>query len=281
MMLKAHAKINLSLDIVGRREDGYHLLEMVMQSLELHDEVTLTEINKGISLSCNKKYVPDDHRNIAYKAAQMMMDEKKIKKGINIEISKNIPVAAGLGGGSSNAAAVLKGMNELFELGMSQEELMAMGLKLGADVPYFLVGGTALCKGIGEDVIPLKPFADQIVLLVKPSFGVSTKEAYSLFSLDKVKKHVDTRELIEAMNQIDYQKMNYYQRNLLENVVLRKYPILKTVKKTLHRYGASTALMSGSGSTIYGIFENAKAAENAATALDKGGNTVILTKTIE
>lgn len=280
MMLKAHAKINLSLDIVGKREDGYHLLEMVMQSLELHDEVTLTQIDEGISLTCNKKYVPEDQRNIAFKAAQMLMDEKKIKKGIRIEITKNIPVAAGLGGGSSNAAAVLLGMNEIFGLAMSQKELMDMGLRLGADVPYFLVGGTALCKGVGEEVIPLKPFKDQIILLIKPSFGVSTKEAYGLFSIDKVKRHVDTLELIDAMNHLDYQKMSYYQRNLLENVVLRKYPILKNVKKTLKRYGASTTLMSGSGSTIFGIFENAKAAENAATALDKGGNTVILTKTI-
>ncbi len=280
MMLKAHAKINLSLDIVGKREDGYHLLEMVMQSLELHDEITLTQIDEGISLTCNKKYVPEDQRNIAFKAAQMLMDEKKIKKGIRIEITKNIPVAAGLGGGSSNAAAVLLGMNEIFGLAMSQKELMDMGLRLGADVPYFLVGGTALCKGVGEEVIPLKPFKDQIILLIKPSFGVSTKEAYGLFSIDKVKRHVDTLELIDAMNHLDYQKMSYYQRNLLENVVLRKYPILKNVKKTLKRYGASTTLMSGSGSTIFGIFENAKAAENAATALDKGGNTVILTKTI-
>ncbi len=280
MILKAHAKINLSLDIVGKRDDGYHLLEMVMQSLDLHDEVVITEIAKGITLTCDKSYVPEDQRNIAYKAARLLMDEKKIKTGVAIQITKNIPVAAGLGGGSSDAAAVLKGMNELFNLNMAQNELMALGLQLGADVPYFLVGGTALCKGIGEEVIPLKPFKDQVILLVKPSFGVSTKEAYGLFSMDKVKRHVDTLELIEAMNNLDYQKISYFQRNLLENVVLRKYPMLKNVKKTLKRYGASTSLMSGSGSTIYGIFENQNAAENAATALDKGGNTVILTKTI-
>lgn len=280
MILKAHAKINLSLDIVGKREDGYHLLEMVMQSLDLHDEVILTEIDKGIKLTCNQNYVPEDKRNIAYKAAKLLMDEKKIKKGISIEIKKNIPVAAGLGGGSSDAAAVLEGMNELFSLGMSQGELMEMGLQLGADVPFFLVGGTALCKGIGEEVIPLTPFQDQVVLLVKPSFGVSTKEAYGLFSMDHVKRHVDTEQLIDAMDKMDYQRISYYQRNLLENVVLRKYPMLKNIKKTLKRYGASASLMSGSGPTIYGIFENANAAENAATALDKGGNTVILTKTI-
>lgn len=280
MNLKAHAKINLSLDIVGKREDGYHLLEMVMQSLELHDEVILTEIKKGINLTCNKNYVPEDGRNIAYKAAKLMIEEKNIKKGIDIEIIKNIPVSAGLGGGSSNAAAVLKGMNEMFDLKMSQEELMSMGLKLGADVPYFLVGGTALCRGIGEEVIPLEPFRNQTVLLIKPSFGVSTKEAYGLFSMEKVKRHVDTEELIDAMEKVDYQRISYFQRNLLENVVLRKYPILKNVKKTLKRYGASSVLMSGSGPTIYGIFEIENAAENAATALDKGGNTIILTKTI-
>lgn len=280
MKLKAHGKINLSLDIVGKRDDGYHLLEMVMQSLDLHDEVILTETDKGITLTCNKSYVPDDSRNIAYKAAKLVMDEKNITKGVDIEITKNIPVSAGLGGGSSNAAAVLEGMNTLFDLKMSKDELMSMGLKLGADVPYFLVGGTALVRGIGEEVIPISPFKDQIVLLVKPSFGVSTKEAYGLFSLEKVKRHVDTLELIDALEKVDYQRISYFQRNLLENVVLRKYPILKNIKKTLKRYGASTALMSGSGPTIYGIFENQNAAENAAIALDKGGNTVILTKTI-
>lgn len=280
MLIKAHGKINLSLDIVGKREDGYHLLEMVMQSLSLHDEVVITQIEKGIELTCNKSYVPEDERNIAYKAAKLILEEKAIDKGVNIEIIKNIPVSAGLGGGSSNAAAVLQGINSLFNLEMEKEELMAMGLELGADVPYFFEGGTALVKGIGEEIIPLNPFKDQTILLIKPSFGVSTKEAYGLFSLDKVKRHVETNELIHALENVDYQRISYFQRNLLENVVLRKYPILKNIKKTLKRYGASSALMSGSGPTIYGIFENENAAENAATALDKGGNTVILTKTI-
>ena len=280
VLVKAFAKINLSLDIVGKREDGYHLLEMVMQNVDLHDDIIIEQIEEGIMLTCNKAYVPVDERNIAYKAAKLLMDTKGIRKGVCIDITKRIPVAAGLAGGSADAAAVLKGMNELFDLKMSTEELMEEGLKLGADVPYCIVGGTCLCEGVGEVVTPLKPFRGHTILLVKPSFGVSTKEAYGLFELDRINRHVETGKLIKAMEDDDLNGVNYYSRNLLENVVLPRYPILKSIKQMLSRSGSIVTLMSGSGPTIYGIFRDVSAAENAARALNRNNNEVILTRTI-
>ncbi|MFH5836306.1 4-(cytidine 5'-diphospho)-2-C-methyl-D-erythritol kinase [Proteiniclasticum sp. C24MP] len=280
MLVKAFAKINLSLDIVGKREDGYHLLEMVMQNVDLHDDVIIEETEEGIVLTCNKGYVPVDERNIAYKAAKLLMDTKGIERGVSIDITKRIPVAAGLAGGSADAAAVLKGMNVLFNLQMSTEELMEVGLKLGADVPYCIVGGTCLCEGIGEIVTPLKPFSGYSVLLVKPSFGVSTKDAYGSFELDRINKHVDTKKLMKAMEDGDLNGVNYYSRNLLENVVLRRYPILKSIKQMLNRNGSAVTLMSGSGPTIYGIFSDVSDAENAAKVLNRNNNEVILTRTI-
>lgn len=280
VLVKAFAKINLSLDIVGKREDGYHLLEMVMQNVELHDDIIIEQIEEGIMLTCNKAYVPVDERNIAYKAAKLLMDTKGIRKGVRIDITKRIPVAAGLAGGSADAAAVLKGMNELFDLKMSTEELMEEGLKLGADVPYCIVGGTCLCEGVGEVVTPLKPFRGHTILLVKPSFGVSTKEAYGLFELDRINRHVETGKLIKAMEDDDLNGVNYYSRNLLENVVLPRYPILKSIKQMLSRNGSIVTLMSGSGPTIYGIFRDVSAADNAARALNRNNNEVILTRTI-
>lgn len=280
MLMKAHAKINLSLDIVGKREDGYHLLEMVMQSIELHDEIQIREISEGIVVTCDKEYVPVDERNIAYRAAKLLIDVKGIKTGVQIDIVKKIPVAAGLAGGSTDAAAVLVGMNGLFDLQMSKEELKALGLSLGADVPFCIEGGTCLCEGVGEKITPLKPFKDQIVLLIKPSFGVSTKDAYGAFQLDKINRHVDTKTLIEAMGEGDLKRMNYYTRNLLENVVIKRYPLIKSIKQTLTKSGSIITLMSGSGPTVYGIFEDLTVAENAARILHKGGNEVILTRTI-
>lgn len=280
VLVKAFAKINLSLDVVGKREDGYHLLEMVMQNVDLHDDIIIEQIEEGIMLTCNKGYVPVDERNIAYKAAKLLMDTKGIRKGVRIDITKRIPVAAGLAGGSADAAAVLKGMNELFDLKMSTEELMEEGLKLGADVPYCIVGGTCLCEGVGEVVTPLKPFRGHTILLVKPSFGVSTKEAYGLFELDRINRHVETGKLIKAMEDDDLNGVNYYSRNLLENVVLPRYPILKSIKQMLSRNGSIVTLMSGSGPTIYGIFRDVSAAENAARALNRNNNEVILTRTI-
>lgn len=280
MIIKAHAKINLSLDIVGKREDGYHLLRMIMQSLDLHDEVILSEKEEGISLTCDKSYVPIDERNIAFKAARLIKAETGLKQGIHIHIKKNIPVAAGLAGGSTDAAAVLKGMNELFSLGLSREELKELGLRLGADVPFCIDGGTVLCEGVGEILTPLSSFKDKVVVLVKPPFGVSTKEAYGAFDLDKIKRHVDTDKLIHALEKGDLNGVHYYSRNLLENVVLRSYPVVKSIKQRVAKAGALVTLMSGSGPTVYGIFGDFETARKSMGELMTNGNEVILTKTI-
>lgn len=280
MILKAYAKINLSLDIVGKREDGYHLLEMIMQAVELHDEVILTEKKAGISLSCDKSYVPVDERNIAYKAAKLIMEETGLKSGIHIHINKNIPVAAGLAGGSTDAAAVLKGMNAMFSLGLSYEELKVLGLKLGADVPYCIEGGTALCEGVGERITKLESFSGYVVVLVKPPFGVSTKEVYGAFNLEKIKRHVETKKLIDSLAKSDLNGVHYYSRNLLENVVIQSYPVIKSIKQRVVKTGARVTLMSGSGPTVYGIYENKETAVRALNELRKNGNEVILTETI-
>lgn len=280
MIIRAHGKINLSLDIVGKREDGYHLLKMVMQSIDLHDEIELYEKAEGVSLSCDKEYVPTDQRNIAYKAAKLLLGEAKEKRGVHIHIKKNIPVAAGLAGGSTDAAAVLKGLNAFYGLGYSEEALMNLGLSLGADVPFCLKGGTCLCEGIGEVVTPLPSFKDRVVVLVKPPFGVSTKDAYGAFSLEKIKRHVETEKLMLAMKQEDLQGVHYYVRNLLENVVLQKHPVVKRVKQQVAQSGAEVTLMSGSGPTVYGIYQEEEVARKAVDALRRYGNEVILTKTI-
>lgn len=278
--MKAYAKINISLDIIGKQENGYHLLEMVMQTVDLYDELTIEVTEKGISLDCNLDYIPKDSKNIAYKAAHAMLERFHIDKGVHITILKRIPVAAGLAGGSTNAAAVIKGMNELFNLGLGREEMMKIGLTLGADVPYCIVGGTALCTGVGEIVTPLAPFSGVTVLLVKPAFGVSTRDAYMGFALDKVKKHVETTKLIRAMEKRQIKSVAYYMRNLLENVTLRKHPILKTVKYHMMEQGAVGTLMSGSGPTVFGIFEDDVLAENAARIFREKYREVYLTKTI-
>ena len=280
MIIRAHGKINLSLDIVGKREDGYHLLKMVMQSIDLHDEIELYEKAEGVSLSCDKEYVPTDQRNIAYKAAKLLLGEAKEKRGVHIHIKKNIPVAAGLAGGSADAAAVLKGLNAFYGLGYSEEALMNLGLSLGADVPFCLKGGTCLCEGIGEVVTPLPSFKDRVVVLVKPPFGVSTKDAYGAFSLEKIKRHVETEKLMSAMKQEDLQGVHYYVRNLLENVVLQKHPVVKRIKQQVAQSGAEVTLMSGSGPTVYGIYQEEEVARKAVDALRRYGNEVILTKTI-
>lgn len=277
---KAYAKINISLDIIGKQENGYHLLEMVMQTVDLYDEITIEERGEGISLDCNLDYIPKDAKNIAYKAAQAMLERFSIDRGVHITIQKRIPVAAGLAGGSTDAAAVIKGMNELFNLGLSREAMMEIGLTLGADVPYCLVGGTALCTGVGEIVTPLAPFSGVTILLVKPAFGVSTKDAYMGFALDKVKKHVETTKLIRAMERRQIKSVAYYMRNLLENVTLRKHPILKTVKYNMMEHGAVGTLMSGSGPTVFGIFEDDELAKNAARFFHEKFREVYLTKTI-
>ena len=279
--IKAYAKINISLDIVGKREsDGYHLLRMIMQNIDLYDEVSVVKQAGGITLTCNKSYVPTDSRNLAYKAAMLFKERYDINEGVHIDIIKNIPVSAGLAGGSTDGAAVLKIMNKIFDINASDEELMEIGLQLGADIPYCIKGGTALCEGIGEELTSLKPFKDKIVVLVKPGFGVSTKEVYKAFNLEKVRIHPKTEELIEAMQRDDLYYVANNMKNLLENVTLRKHNVLIKIKEDMNRYGAVGSMMSGSGPSVFAFFDDMLKAQKCYEKMKEIYKDVFLTRTI-
>lgn len=280
MKIRAYAKVNISLDVVGKREDGYHLLRMIMQNIDLYDEIIVEKQSRDIIIECNKNYVPTDLRNLAYKAAMAFKERYNISEGVKIKIFKNIPVSAGLAGGSTDAAAVLKLMNKLFEVNASKEELMELGLKLGADIPYCIQGGTALCEGVGEVITPLKPFRDKIIVLVKPSFGVSTKEVYKNFDMEKVKKHPETEALIKAMAEDDLRYVAYNMRNLLENVTLKKHKVLINLKEEMNKYGAINSMMSGSGPTVFAFFDDMLKAQRCFEKMKEKYNEVFLTRTI-
>ena len=276
MKMKAYAKINIALDAIGKREDNYHLLRMIMQTVDLYDVIDIEKSNdSNISISCNKHYVPTDERNLAYKAAVLFRDEFNIKDGVKINIKKNIPVAAGMAGGSTNAAAVLVIMNKLFNVNASLEVLKEIGLKIGADVPYCIEGGTALCEGIGEIITPLKPFENKILVVLKPNFGVSTKEVYTNLDINKIRKHVNIEGLIQAMENDD---LDYVSKN----VTLKKHTILKNIKEDMRKSGALGAMMSGSGPTVFAFFDDMLTAQRAFEFL-KGKykySDVYITRTI-
>lgn len=256
MEIKAHAKINLSLDVTGKRADGYHLLKMVMQSIELHDRITLEKGKRGIRLSCNLPFVPVREKNIAWQAARLFLDHNNIRDGVTLHIEKQIPVGAGLAGGSSNAAAVLLALNGMYGNPMDLSELQAMGLKLGADVPFTMQGGTALCEGVGEIITPLPDFSDVIVLLVKPPFSVSTRNIFGAFRLDRVRRHPRTLQVVKGVQEKDLDRVAKNLGNVLENVTLNLHPELRQIKGELKRKGALGSLMSGSGPTVFGLFDD-------------------------
>ncbi|WP_297630176.1 4-(cytidine 5'-diphospho)-2-C-methyl-D-erythritol kinase [uncultured Clostridium sp.] len=280
MKIKAHAKINISLDVVGKRDDGYHLLRMIMQAVDIYDEIIMSRAKSGITLMCNKPYVPNDERNLAYKAAKLFIEEFNINSGVNITIRKNIPVCAGLAGGSTDGAAVLKLMNKLFKVNATEEKLMEIGLKLGADVPYCIKGGTALCEGVGEKVTELPSFKDKILVLVKPSFGVSTKAVYEEFNITRAIFHPQTDELMKAMEREDLKFVSRNMKNLLENVTLRKHREIVYIKESMVRMGALGAMMSGSGPTVFAFFDDMLKAQYCYENMKKKYKDVFITRTI-
>lgn len=280
MKIKAYAKINISLDVVGKRQDGYHLLEMIMQTIDLYDIVEVDKIESGIKLECNKYYVPVDERNIAYKAADLFKKTYNILDGVYINIVKNIPVCAGLAGGSTNAAAVLKIMNKIFNINASDEELRKIAVKLGADVPYCINGGTALCKGIGEEITQLKSFKDKIVVVVKPNFGISTKEVYKEFNLDKVIFHPDTKKIIKAIEEDDLKVVASNMKNLLENVSLKKNRTIINIKEDIRKNGCLGTMMSGSGPTVFAFFDDMFKAQLCYDYMKTKYTDVFITRTI-
>ena len=268
--LKALAKINLGLDVLGRRENGYHDVRMVMQTIYLYDNVTMERTDQlGIELTCNLFYLPVDETNIAYKAAKLLMDEFDILGGVRIVLDKHIPVAAGLAGGSANAAAVLVGMNRLFHLGIDQKGLMERGVLLGADVPYCVMRGTVLAEGIGEILSPLPPLPRCYVLVAKPNISVSTKTVYEKLDACEITEHPDIDGILEGLEEADIQKVASSMGNVLEQVTIQDYPVIDDIKKAMMQQGALNAMMSGSGPTVFGIFEDRKAAKEAQSAIRK------------
>lgn len=271
MKLKALAKINLGLDVTGCREDGYHEVKMIMQTIYLYDRIFLKPTKRPeIEIKTNLPYLPANENNLAYKAAKILLDEFDIKSGIKIEIQKYIPVAAGMAGGSTDAAAVLFGMNKLFKLGLSREALMERGVKLGADVPYCIMRGTALAEGIGEMLTPLPSMPSCTILIAKPPISVSTKQVYERLVLDEQTKHPDIDVLVEDLKQKDLSALAGHMGNLLESVTIPQYPVIAKIKQTMLEAGAIGAMMSGSGPTVFGIFQNEEMARAAMKNIRKG-----------
>ncbi len=264
----AQGKINLSLDVLKRLENGYHSVEMVMLSVPLCDKVTLeVSEGEGIELLCNKEGVPTDSKNTAYKSARLFLEETKLSAKVKITLEKNIPAAAGMAGGSTDAAAVLKGLNDLFGKPLSEEKLLALCLKIGADVPFCLKGGCALSQGIGEVLTPIAPLTGAYLVIAKPDFEVSTKWVYESLDLSKVTKHPDTKAVIDAIARGDLDALKASTANVLESVTEREYPVISEYKALLYEKGARASLMSGSGPTVFGIFNDKNKAEKGYNAL--------------
>lgn len=262
--LKAYAKINLGLDVVKKREDGYHEVRMIMQTIDLYDKLSINRTNNSlISVKTNLHYLPTDENNLVYKAAALIKKECDIKQGVYINLDKKIPVAAGMAGGSSDAASTLYGMNQLFDLKLSRKDLMQLALKLGADVPYCIMRGTALSEGIGEILTPLPPFPECHILIVKPAINVSTKYVYENLRLDAQTIHPDIDGIIHHIEQNDLYGATKLFGNVLETVTEKEYPIITKIKEKMLLHGAIGSLMSGSGPTVFGIYDNLKVVEKA------------------
>ena len=273
--LKAYGKINLGLDVVRRREDGYHEVRMIMQTVRVYDAIELNRTEEeGIRLSTNLYYLPDNENNLGYRAAKLLMDEFGIRDGVEIKMKKFIPVAAGMAGGSSDAAAVLFGVNKMFGLGLSKQELMERGVRLGADVPYCIMRGTALSEGIGEILTPLPPMPQCRVLIAKPAVSVSTKHVYESLNLPSLgaEAHPDIDAMRAAIEKKDLSGVVSQLGNVLETVTIPENPVIQTLKDKMMEMGADGSLMSGSGPTVFGLFTNQTAAQAAYEELRYGSS---------
>ncbi|MDE4085171.1 4-(cytidine 5'-diphospho)-2-C-methyl-D-erythritol kinase [Planococcus maritimus] len=252
LYIKAPAKINLTLDVLYKRPDNYHEIEMIMTTVDLADRIGLQGTAKGIHIQSADRFVPNDSRNLAYQAAQLIKDTFNIKTGVIISLEKQIPVAAGLAGGSSDAAATLKGLNQLWQLNLSLDELAELGAKIGSDVSFCVYGGTALATGRGEVIEELPAPPHCWVILAKPSLGVSTADVYGAFDPDKA-DHPDTQAMIAALREGDYEAMCDNLGNALESVTMNLHPEVGQIKEHMIKFGADAVLMSGSGPTVFGL----------------------------
>ena len=255
--LKAYGKINLGLDVVRRREDGYHDVKMIMQTVDLWDELTFCDVTTDeIVITSDSSELPDVKDNIIYKACRMMKDIYGIDKGVHVTVDKHIPVAAGMAGGSADAAAALKAMNMLFGLNLSDEQLMEHGVKLGADVPYCIMQGTALSEGIGEILTLLPSMPDCLIVIAKPAIGVSTKWVYQNLKVDLLEEHPDIDGMVDALKTGDLKGITDRMANVLETVTIPANPVIDSVKKLIAENDSMGVLMSGSGPTVFGIYDN-------------------------
>lgn len=264
--LKAYGKINLGLDVVRKREDGYHEVRMIMQTVRVYDKIDLVRSEQpGIRLETNLYYLPDNENNLGYRAAKLLMDEFGVTEGVEIKMKKFIPVAAGMAGGSSDAAAVLFGVNKMFSLGLTMEQLMERGVKLGADVPYCIMRGTALSEGIGEILTPLPPMPQCQILIAKPPISVSTKFVYENLNLPSLSRdaHPNIDKIAKALASRDFYGVADNLGNILETVTIPAHPVIREIKEKMMELGAVNALMSGSGPTVFGLFVNPAAAQEA------------------
>lgn len=272
MNLRAYGKINLGLDVVRKREDGYHEVRMIMQTVSVYDTLELTCMDcPGIEVETNLSYLPSNEDNLVYKAADLLMKEFGCRQGLRINLKKHIPVAAGMAGGSSDAAAVLVGVNRMLSLGLKKADLMQRGVKLGADVPYCVLRGTALSEGIGEILTPLSPMPSCKILIAKPPISVSTKFVYENLRANEIASHPDIDGMAEAIRQQDIRGIADRMENVLETVTIPAYPVIAELKDFMKTHGAMNSLMSGSGPTVFGLYEDEKTARLAAAALKETG----------
>lgn len=279
-MGRSYAKINLTLDVLSRLENGYHEVEMIMQTVSLFDLIIVDKTKSGISISTNLKYLPINEKNIAYKAATAFFSASKISSGVKIMIHKNIPVAAGLAGGSGNAAVVLCALNMLFGMPLSDKTLLDIGASLGADVPYCMIGGTQLSQGIGEKLSPLPNVPKMTILLVKPPINISTAAIYSEIDTAPIDTHPDTEKMINAIKCGDIKAISDNLCNVMESVTCSMHPVIRGIKKKMILNGALGALMSGSGPTVFGIFDDFKKAKASADSFAYQYKDVYLVNTI-
>ena len=268
---RAYAKINIGLDVLRRRADGYHEVKMIMQTVDIYDELVLERRKEpGIELRMDNSELPSGGDNLICRAADLLFREKKITEGVNISLTKRIPIAAGMAGGSADAAAALRGLNELFDMGYSLKELQALGVGLGADIPYCLAGGTMLSEGIGEILTPLPAPPAAHLVIAKPDINVSTAFVYGNLHADRLAWHPDIDGMIVALQKGDLDGITDRLGNVLETVTVKAHPVIEQIKELLRKQGAENALMSGSGPTVFGIFKEKETAARAAEAVERG-----------
>ena len=274
----SYGKINLALDVLCKRDDGYHEINTIMQEIDLADKLTFTKKDKGISIECNIKSLSTGPDNLVYKAWDALRSATGIDRGIHIKIDKKIPLAAGLAGGSSNAATTLKVLNKLWDLKLSQEELMAIGKDLGADVPFCIMGGTAKAEGIGEKLTKIKPFKDKLILIGNPGIEIASQYAYG--KLKFTDQRIDIDKIISCIEDDDLKCLGENMKNIMEESIISENPIIDSIKENMIKNGALGALMSGSGSTVFGLFDDFDKISYAKKELEKDIDIVHICKTI-